>query len=99
MMNNCEELLMYLANYGKPRLSMHNDWKTGEDNWYCVLELTETIKGCKGEIKSEWSHRYPFDALYCVYERLKGLQSLDSSNFKKEKPKKEGLLLKVFNIK
>lgn len=68
-----EEILLFLALYGKPRLS----WLT--NGWYCCLDVMVTGKGVEFKIASEFDHPTPLEAVMVCKQRLEeAMRSLSS---------------------
>lgn len=63
-------LLNELAEIGRPRLS-----KMKGGNWHAVIEFPAPA-GVTAEVKSDFNHKTPSEALQCVHDRIGGLKSM-----------------------
>lgn len=64
--DDCQTLLMALMHYGPPRLAFSG---TGTPGWYCHVKLAGFSRGVEGEVRSDWSHGSPKEALECCLQR------------------------------
>jgi hypothetical protein len=60
-----EDILMRLAQFGKPRVSRFNS------GWYCAVDMHVATLGTSIEIKSDFSLKTPGEAVRQCEERLK----------------------------
>ena len=61
-----DECLIELRKYGKPRLGM---WGSSR-GWHACIDVFVTGKGVEFEVKSEFTHSTPKEALNVCYNRL-----------------------------
>lgn len=61
-----EEKLLWLTQYGKPRVGMYGD----RGNWHASCELRVLTPGGEFNVHSEYTHRSPGEALDLCIERV-----------------------------
>jgi len=62
--NDLEELLLNLTKYGKPRLNYMGK------GWFAVIDIYVNVIGAELEIKSEFDHKTPKEAVIVLINRL-----------------------------
>ncbi len=55
-----QEILTSLVKYGKPRVSFHTG---GTSGWYCCVDMNTNTVGTNFEVKSEFHHKSPIEAV------------------------------------
>ena len=66
-----EDLLIMITRFAKPRLSHMSD------GWFCVCDMYLSQDGCSFEVKSEFDHPSPLEAVTtCAKRILSALESL-----------------------
>ena len=72
---NLEEILIYLSQFGKPRIGIYST-----QGWHCNVEMFVTGKGISFEIKSDFGHETPLAAAQCCKRRLEDTLAQIQSN-------------------
>lgn len=62
-----QEILTSLVKYGKPRLSYFTSSGGG---WTCTVEMNTNTVGSTFEVRSEFNHKDPIDAVKQCRERI-----------------------------
>lgn len=63
---NLEQLLLDLTYFGRPRMFMADD-----GTWLAAIEMNTTSAGAKFEVKSDFKHTNPRDAVVQLAERVR----------------------------
>lgn len=74
--NSVEGMIDYLSERGKFSLTKFEDGM-----WHSWIEIPAP-KGCTAKVASDFNHRTCYDALRLVIERLDGLKTIVSQNYK-----------------
>lgn len=64
VVEDLQELMVYLIRYGRPRLSYL------DGGWYCKVEMNTNTKGTQFDVASEFSHPTPIAAAKQCHERI-----------------------------
>lgn len=64
IIEDLQELMVYLIRYGRPRLSYL------DGGWYCKVEMNTNTKGTQFDVASEFNHPTPISAAKQCHERI-----------------------------
>lgn len=64
IIEDLQELMLYLIRYGRPRLSYL------DGGWYCKVEMNTNTKGTQFDVASEFNHPTPIAAAKQCHERI-----------------------------
>ena len=64
IIEDLQELMVYLIRYGRPRLSYL------DGGWYCKVEMNTNTKGTQFDVASEFNHPTPIAAAKQCHERI-----------------------------